>query len=141
MRRVEEAVAAFRLSLEETTRARVPLDWALTQMNLGIALKKLGEREAGTGRLEEAVAAYRLALQERTRERVPLQWAMTQINLGLALAALGGREAGTARLEEAVVAWDTCLTVIESAWPPERVQSVRNRSDQAKAEIARRASK
>jgi tetratricopeptide (TPR) repeat protein len=62
--RLEEAVAAFRLSLEETTRARVPLDWALTQMNLGIALKKLGEREAGTGRLEEAVAAYRLALQD-----------------------------------------------------------------------------
>ena len=119
----------------------MPLDWALTQMNLGIALKKLGEREAGTGRLDEAVAAYRLALQERTRERVPLQWAMTQINLGLALAALGEREAGTARLEEAVEAWDTCLTVIGSAWPPERVQSVRNRRDEAKAEITRRASK
>jgi hypothetical protein len=36
----------------------VPLDWALTQNNLGNALMKLGERESGTIRLEEAVAAY-----------------------------------------------------------------------------------
>ena len=41
-------------------------------MNLGIALRTLGERESGTARLEEAVAAYRAALEERTRARVPL---------------------------------------------------------------------
>jgi hypothetical protein len=40
------------------TRARVPLDWAATQMTLGTALAALGERESGTARLEEAVAAY-----------------------------------------------------------------------------------
>ena len=37
-------------------RERVPLDWAKTQNNLGIALWRLGERESGTARLEEAVA-------------------------------------------------------------------------------------
>ncbi len=63
----------------------MPLDWATTQMNLGIALETLGERESGTAWLEEAVAAYRAALEERTRERVPLQWATTQMNLGNAL--------------------------------------------------------
>src|SRR6266851_1281971 len=91
----------------------------------------LVKREAGTGRLEEAVAAYRLALEEWTRERVPLDWARTQMNLGTALSRLGEREAGTARLEEAVAAWDTCLTVLESAWPPEWVRSIRNRRDEA----------
>ena len=60
---------------EEWTRERVPLDWAMTQNNLGNALATLGERESGTARLEEAVAAYRAALEERTRERVPLDWA------------------------------------------------------------------
>jgi tetratricopeptide (TPR) repeat protein len=109
-------------------------------MNLGLALWRLGEREEGGGHLEEAVAAYRLALQELTRERVPLQWATTQMNLGNALMKLGEREAGTERLKEAVAAWDTGLTVVESAWPPEWVQSVRSRRDEAKAEIARRAS-
>jgi hypothetical protein len=53
--------------------ARMPFDLeAMTQMNLGSALRSLGERESGTARLEEAVAAYREALQERTRERAPL---------------------------------------------------------------------
>ena len=99
--RLEEAVAAYRAALQEWTRERVPLDWAMTQNNLGTALSSLGEREAGTARLEEAVAAYRAALQERTRERVPLDWAMTQNNLGNALARLGERELGTARLEQA----------------------------------------
>jgi hypothetical protein len=58
--------------LEETTRDRVPLDWARTQNNLGLVLSTLGARENGTARLEEAVAAYRAALEEMTRMRVPL---------------------------------------------------------------------
>ena len=53
----------------------MPLDWARTQNNLGIALETLGERESGTARLEEAVGAFRAALQEITRERVPFGWA------------------------------------------------------------------
>ena len=106
---LEEAVAAFRAALEEWTRARVPLDWAMTQNNLGNALQTLGEREAGTARLEEAVVAFRAALEEWTRDRVPLQWAGTQNNLGNALWALGQRETGTARLDEAVTAYRAAL--------------------------------
>ncbi len=70
--RLNEAVAAYRAALEEFTRARVPLQWAMTQNNLGNALSTLGERESGTARLEEAVPAFRATLQEYTRERVPL---------------------------------------------------------------------
>jgi tetratricopeptide (TPR) repeat protein len=87
----------------------VPLDWATTQNNLGIALSSLGEREAGTARLEQAVNAFREALKERTRKRVPLNWAATQNNLGIALSNLGEREAGTARLEQAVNAFREAL--------------------------------
>ncbi len=72
--RLEEAVAAYRAALTGNTRERAPLDWAMTQNNLGNALLSLGERESGTAQLEEAVAAYRAALTERTRERVPLDW-------------------------------------------------------------------
>src|SRR5262249_46683396 len=57
--RLEEAVVAFRAALEERTRDRVLIDWALTQNNFGTALARLGERESGTARLEEAVVAYR----------------------------------------------------------------------------------
>jgi hypothetical protein len=72
------SVGAYRAALEETTRERVPLEWAKTQSNLANALQLLGSRECGTARLEEAVAAYRAALTETTRERVPLDWAKMQ---------------------------------------------------------------
>jgi tetratricopeptide (TPR) repeat protein len=103
------AMDVYRQALEALPRARVPLQWAGTQNNLGNALQTLGERESGTARLQEAVAAYRAALEERTRERVPLAWAATQMNLGSARLRLGQRESGTARLEEAVEAFHAAL--------------------------------
>jgi tetratricopeptide (TPR) repeat protein len=115
--RLEQAVAALEAALEERTRDRVPLDWAMTQMNLGSALLSLGERETGTARLEQAVAAYEAALEEWTRDRVPLDWAGTQNNLGNALRALGQRETGTARLEQAVAAYEAAL----EEWTRDRV--------------------
>ena len=108
--RLVEAVEAYRAALEERTRERVPLGWAMTQNNLGVALQSLGERESGTARLTEAVEAYRAALTEYTRERVPLDWAMTQNNLGNALARLGARASGTARFTEAVEVFRAALT-------------------------------
>ena len=40
---LEEAVAAYREALKESTRERVPLDWAGTQNNLGNALLRARE--------------------------------------------------------------------------------------------------
>ena len=100
--RLEEAVAAYRATLEEWTRERAPLKWAMTQNNLGEALSRLGERESGTARLEEAVAAYRAALEERTRERVPLDWAESFGNQGVALAKIAARTNNGALAETAV---------------------------------------
>jgi exonuclease VII small subunit len=69
--RLEEAVSAYREALQEYTRARAPLQWAMTQTNLGNALISLGERESGTARLEEAVAVYRAALEEGPASAFP----------------------------------------------------------------------
>ena len=107
--RLEQAVDAYRVALEELTRECVPLDWATAQSGLGIALATLGRRESGTKRLEQALDAYRAALEERTRERVPLKWAATQNSLGNAFLALGGRESGTKRLEQALDAYRAAL--------------------------------
>ena len=107
--RLEQSVAAYTEALKEYTRERVPLQWAMTQNNLGNALQTLGKRESGLGRLEQSVAAYTEALKEYTRERVPLQWATTQNNLGNALATLGERESGPERLEQSVAAYTEAL--------------------------------
>ena len=91
---LSQAIGVYCEILAEQSREQVPLDWAMTQNNLGTALHSLGERESGTKRLEEAVAAYRAALQEYTRERAPLDWAMTQNNLGITLMREGERAGG-----------------------------------------------
>ena len=60
-------MAADGEALKERTRERVPLDWAATQHNLGVALERLGEREresgSGTETLQKAVAADGEALR------------------------------------------------------------------------------
>jgi hypothetical protein len=101
--------------LKERTRERVPLDWATTQHNLGIALRVLAEREGGTTQLEEAVTAVREALQERTRERVPLYWAMTQNNLALVYRALFDKDNQPRHLDDALEAVDGALEEFRNA--------------------------
>jgi hypothetical protein len=80
-----------REALQELTRTHAPLDWAVTQMNLGTVLRMLGERESGTAKLDEAIAAFREALKEQPRERVPLDWAISTGNQGGALMLLAER--------------------------------------------------
>jgi hypothetical protein len=108
-------VAAFRAALEELTRARVPLQWAVAQMNLGNALATLGKRESGTQKLEGAVAAYRAALEEYTRERVPLDWAGTFGNEGAALMLIADRNNDGAVAETAVQQIEAAYEVLRLA--------------------------
>ena len=107
--RLEEAVAACRVTLEQKSRVLAPREWARAQYDLGNALIALGMREADTARLEEAVAAHRAALEEYSREHTPLEWANTGCNLGHALIGIGSYGSGTARLKEAVTVYRAAL--------------------------------
>jgi tetratricopeptide (TPR) repeat protein len=106
---LQQSIQTWHLVLQQHPRDRVPLDWAGTQNNLGLALARLGERESDPAHLTEGVAAYRAALEELTRDRVPLNWAGTQNNLGIALSTLGERDSDTAHLTEAVAAYHAAL--------------------------------
>lgn len=63
---IGDMVTAYREALNEWTREKMPLQWAMTQNNLGSALKAHGERESDPARLPEAVTASREALKEYT---------------------------------------------------------------------------
>jgi tetratricopeptide (TPR) repeat protein len=72
---LEEAVVAYRAALEERTQDRVPLDWAMTQNNLGTALWTLGERnkdriilEQAKESIQNAYDVYRYAGYEQYNE-------------------------------------------------------------------------
>ncbi len=107
--RLEQAVDAYTQALEVFTRDGAPLQWAVTQNNLGNVHLILGERESSPVRLEQAVDAYTQALEVYTCEDAPFQWAMTQNNLGNALRTLGERESGRDRLEQAIAAYTQAL--------------------------------
>ncbi len=100
------------------TRDDMPAQWAMTQNNLGNALRTLGERAGGQDGLKalnEAVAAFRSAREVCSRDEMPAQWAMTQNNLGTALWTLGeraGGEDGLKALNEAVTAYEAALGVL-----------------------------
>ncbi len=115
---LEEAQEALNEALKEYTRERVPLDWALTQNNLGAVLQSLGERETGTAYFEKALEAYRESLKERTPERVPVDWATTENNLGVALYSLYRRQNKAVYLEEAVSAYCEALKAQTRAHVP-----------------------
>ena len=70
----------------------LPLDWAMTQNNLGNACRRranFGRGRGGQQKLNEAIEAYRLALTVRTRNTLPRGWADAPArNLGLAPAGI-----------------------------------------------------
>jgi tetratricopeptide (TPR) repeat protein len=82
------AIAICRELLKERTPERTPLDWAMTQNNLGNALAALGERESGTARLQEAVAAYDAALSVFVLTRADYHTGHCRANRERALALL-----------------------------------------------------
>ncbi len=111
------AISAYEAALEVRTRADHPVDWAMTQNNLAVALYSQGKRlggEEGVALLGRSVSAYEAALEVRTRADHPVQWAMTQNNLAVALRSQGehlGGEEGVALLGRSVSAYESALEV------------------------------
>jgi hypothetical protein len=71
--RLEEAVAAFRDALKERTRERVPLDWAMSFGNQGVALMFLAERAKNRMTAETALLQIELAFEtSRSAGHAPL---------------------------------------------------------------------
>jgi hypothetical protein len=63
MARLEEAVGAFRESLEERTRERVPLDWAATIGAQGAALMLIAQRTDDAATAKTATQQIDVAFQ------------------------------------------------------------------------------
>ena len=75
---LESTIAGYDAALEVITREAMPVEWAKTQMNLGIAFANRfrGDR---TDNLEIAIAGYDAALEVYTREAMPVEWAKIQM--------------------------------------------------------------
>jgi hypothetical protein len=71
----------------------MPLQWAPTQNNLGLALTSLGDREGGTEHLEQAVDAYRAVMKVFEAGQASYYVEMAKGNLQRAEALLRERGA------------------------------------------------
>ena len=84
---LRQAVDAHRAALTVRTPEDTPMDWALSQNNLGLTLRWLGTVTDDAAMLNDAATAYADCLTQQTRDAVPFRWAQTQWNLAdLALA-------------------------------------------------------
>ena len=95
----------------------MPLDWAMTQNNLGVVLRVLGARERDPALLRQAVAAYREALKEYTHKRAPYYWAQARENMAIAFLAIYRRTGEEADRAQALEAVDDSLAVYRDAQP------------------------
>jgi tetratricopeptide (TPR) repeat protein len=112
---LREAVEHYHAALDEYAEQDSPIDIAVTQSNLGQALRVLGERDNDRDALAEAVTACRAALKVYTREATPLEWAMASTNLANALAALND----SASIEEAIAIYRDAIATLDG---PARLQ-------------------
>ncbi len=115
---LDQAIQAYRSVLEAVrTKATLPQDWAITEVNLGSALVVEGERATGDkalGLLDQAIQAYQGALEVYTRAEFPQDWARTESSLGEVLDDEGERATGDkakALLDQAVITERNALEV------------------------------
>jgi tetratricopeptide (TPR) repeat protein len=105
------AIEAYREALKVKTLDRFPMDYAMTQNNLGAAYSTLAEVEDKSENCKRAIEAYTQALKVRTLDRFPIQYATTQNNLGAAYSTLAEVEDKSENCKRAIEAYTQALKV------------------------------
>ena len=105
------AIKSCEKALKIRTFERFPMDYAMTQNNLGFAYLRLAEVEEKPENCKKAIRAYEEALKIRTFERFPVDYAMTQNNLGLAYWTLAEVEEKPENCKKAIRACEEALKV------------------------------
>jgi len=110
---LETACQTLESELTGSFREQAPLDWALTQNNLGNIFAALGQTQNDDGLYEnsykKAIQSFQRALEELNQENAPLDWAATQYNLGTVTHALGRQLSDTKLIKKAVDAYTDAL--------------------------------
>jgi tetratricopeptide (TPR) repeat protein len=109
MGNLRRAIEAYQEALRFYAPEVAPLDYAMTQNNLGIAYWNLAEHEDPMGNLRRAIEAYQEALRFYTPERTPLDHGRVQNNLGVAYRDLAAHEDPMGNLRQAIAAFEQAL--------------------------------
>jgi tetratricopeptide (TPR) repeat protein len=107
---LEEAVKEWREAAETLTRATMPLEWASTQVRLGLALYRLDLITGQTELLREAIQVLQGALQVYSRTETPQRWADVMNAIAQVLEVYGDQLRSPEVLQRAV---DACHAVLD----------------------------
>jgi tetratricopeptide (TPR) repeat protein len=100
---LNNALSYLRRAQIDWPRERNPLEWAMVQLNLGVALFQISDFNSQLAPLQEAAAAYKDALAVYQQHSDSLDSAMVQLQLGRTFQQIGNRyEGGTDSLRQAV---------------------------------------
>ena len=105
------AIKAYEESLKVYTPERFPMQYAMTQNNLGNAYSKLAEVKDKAENCKRAIEAYEEALKVRTLECFSIDYAMTQNNLGSVFRTLAEVEDNAGNCKRAIIAFEEALKV------------------------------
>ena len=105
----EEAINEYEEILKVISPKNLPVEYATTQNNLGIAYWDLAGVRDKESNLEKAINAYQEALKICTIEKYYINYAMTQNNLGLAYVDLAGVRDKESNIEKAINAYQEAL--------------------------------
>ncbi len=112
------AAQSYRAALEILSREETPVEWAITQKNLGVALQAIGDRTSDAETLDAATDCYNNALKVLTRHQFPGAWATLQNRLGLVLYKLDLETGDTELVKHALSSFQSALQVFTRAeWP------------------------
>lgn len=106
---IEHARVRFEAELTEQFHAQAPIDWAMTQNNLGNVLAALGQQHGDEALYRKAIQAITSALTILNRDSTPLAWAVAQYDLGTAAQALGKQLGNSKLLKQAADAYTNAL--------------------------------
>jgi tetratricopeptide (TPR) repeat protein len=106
---LEKAIKLYQSFFAVLTERDFPVDWAMTQNNLGNAFADLPTGERGEN-LKQAIACYEKALRIYTERDYPANWAMSQNNLGTVYADLPYGDRGE-NLKRAIACHEQALQI------------------------------
>jgi len=105
------AIEAYTEALKVYTLADYPMQYGMTQNNLGNAYNMLAEVEEKGANCAQAIAAYIEALRVYTLADFPMHYGATQNNLGYAYSTLAEVEEKGANCRLAIAAYKEALKV------------------------------
>ncbi len=133
---LKHAVEAYEAALVYYIPETEPLDYAMTQNNLGSAYWLLAQIEDREANLKRSVAAYEAALVYRTSEAAPLDYAGTQNNLGSTYRDLAQIEDRAGNLRRAVAAYEAALVYYTAEAAPLNYAGTQNNLGLAYCDLA-----